>query len=83
MTLIVYLMIGAVLSGLAAGELVKKWSAPTCWDAPSQLAEGSSPGVPRAAISTPNKMSVRFSVQIVEICLKPSHSLSLSLPENS
>jgi len=43
MTLIVHLMIGAVPSGLAAGELVKKWSAPAGWDVPSQLAEDSSP----------------------------------------
>ena len=32
----------AVLAGLAAGELVKKWPEPTDWDTPSQLANGNS-----------------------------------------
>ena len=31
----------AVLAGLAAGELLKKWPEPTGWNAPSQLANGS------------------------------------------
>ena len=33
-----WLWVFAVLVGFAAGELVKKWPAPTGWDAPSQLA---------------------------------------------
>ena len=33
-----WLWVFAVLAGMAAGELVKKWPAPTGWDAPSQLA---------------------------------------------
>ena len=36
-----WLWVFAVLAGLAAGELVKKWPEPTGWDGPSQLADGS------------------------------------------
>jgi len=40
-SLISWLWVFAVLAGLATGELVKKWPAPTGWNAPSQLANGS------------------------------------------
>ena len=41
-SLISWLWVFAVLAGLAAGELVKKWPAQTGWHAPSQLEEGDS-----------------------------------------
>ena len=37
--LVSWLWVFAVLAGLAAGELVKKWPEPTGWHAPSQLAQ--------------------------------------------
>ena len=79
MTLLVYLMIGAVLSGLAAGELVKKWSAPTDWDAPSQLAEGSSPGSTQGGDKHPKLIERVVCVQIAEARKEPKHSINLSL----
>ena len=42
--LVSWLWVFAVLAGLAAGELVKKWPEPTGWHAPSQLAFGSAIG---------------------------------------
>ena len=37
---ITWLWVYAVLAGIAAGQVVKKWPEPTGWDAPSQLAMG-------------------------------------------
>ena len=42
-SLISWLWMFAVLAGLAAGQVVKKWPAPTGWDAPSQLAKDITP----------------------------------------
>ena len=42
-SLISWLWVFAVLAGLAAGALVKKWPAPTGWNAPWHLAEGRTP----------------------------------------
>ena len=44
LTCITWLWVFAVLAGLALGQMVKKWPAPTGWDAPSQLANGGSIG---------------------------------------
>ena len=42
--LITWLWVFAVLAGLAAGQMVKKWPEPRGWHAPSQLAMGSAIG---------------------------------------
>ena len=43
-TCITWLWVFAVLADFGAGQMVKKWPAPTGWDAPSQLANGSDLG---------------------------------------
>ena len=39
-TCITWLWVFAVLAGLGAGQMVRKWPEPTGWHAPSQLAFG-------------------------------------------
>ena len=43
-TCITWLWVFAVLAGLGAGQMVKKWPESTGWHAPSQLADGSASG---------------------------------------